>query len=72
MKDYHVNVFYSGEDECYIADIPDLKYCTGFGKTPFEAMQDVETARQAWIETVREMGREIPKPTYRPAFHQIA
>ena len=36
MKDYHINVFYSDEDECYVADIPDLKYCSAFGATPLE------------------------------------
>ncbi len=33
MKDYHINIFYSEEDEGYIADIPDLKYCSAFGDT---------------------------------------
>jgi len=33
MKDYHVNVFYSDEDGGYIADIPDLEYCSAFGET---------------------------------------
>ena len=28
MKDYHINVFYSEEDQCYVADIPDLQYCS--------------------------------------------
>lgn len=31
MKDYHINIFYSEVDECYVADIPDLKYCSAFG-----------------------------------------
>jgi predicted RNase H-like HicB family nuclease len=34
MKDYHINVFYSEEDEDYIADVPDLKTCSAFGETP--------------------------------------
>jgi len=34
MKDYHINVFHSEEDEGYIADIPDLKHCSAFGATP--------------------------------------
>ena len=34
MKDYHINVFYSEEDEGNIADIPDLKPCSAFGETP--------------------------------------
>ena len=34
LKDYHINIFYSEEDEAYIADIPDLKYCSASGDTP--------------------------------------
>jgi hypothetical protein len=34
MKDYHINIFYSEEDEGHIADIPDLKFCSAFGDTP--------------------------------------
>ena len=39
MRDYHINIFYSEEDEAYIADIPDLKYCSAAGDTPQEALQ---------------------------------
>ena len=42
MKDYHINVFYSEDDEGYIADIPDLKFCSAFGSTPEEAVREVE------------------------------
>jgi predicted RNase H-like HicB family nuclease len=53
MKDYHVNVFYSDEDSGYIADIPDLQCCSAFGTTPFEAMQEVEKAKDAWLASAR-------------------
>ncbi|MGE3802107.1 MAG: type II toxin-antitoxin system HicB family antitoxin, partial [Candidatus Kapaibacterium sp.] len=33
-KEYHINIFYSEEDKGWIADIPDLKYCSGYGETP--------------------------------------
>ena len=45
MKDYHVNVFYSDEDGGYIADIPDLEFCSAFGETPADALQEVEKAK---------------------------
>ncbi len=45
MKDYHVNIFYSQEDEGYIADIPDLPMCSAFGATPMEALEQVEAAK---------------------------
>jgi len=71
MKDYHVNVFYSDEDGGYIADIPDLKHCSAFGKTPVEALREVEDAKLVWLETARELRRRIPKPRYRPAIYQL-
>jgi predicted RNase H-like HicB family nuclease len=72
MKDYHINVFYSEEDEAYIADIPDLRMCSAFGSTPEEAVHELEIAKQLWLEVAREEGREIPEPRYRPAIYQIA
>ena len=47
MRDYHINIFYSEEDEAYIADIPDLKYCSAAGDTPQEALQEILKAKQA-------------------------
>jgi hypothetical protein len=37
MNDYHINIFYSLEDEAYIADIPDFEMCSAHGDTPQEA-----------------------------------
>ena len=45
MKDYHINIFYSEEDECCVADIPDLVYCSAFGDTPEEALAEVQIAK---------------------------
>ena len=72
MKDYHINVFYSDEDQGYIADIPDLKHCSAFGLTPEEAVREVLIARTAWLEAAREAGKPIPRPRYRPVIYQIA
>jgi predicted RNase H-like HicB family nuclease len=70
MKDYHINIFYSDEDEGYIADIPDLACCSAFGNTPEEALMEVEKAREAWLATARSTGKPIPLPAYRPAIYQ--
>lgn len=72
MRDYHINVFYSEEDEGYVADIPDLPLCSAFGKTAEEAVREVDAAKAAWIEAARSEGRTIPPPTYRPAIYQAA
>lgn len=72
MKDYHINIFYSEEDEGYIADIPDLKYCSAFGETIEEAVQEILKAKAAWLETAKAEGKPVPTPKYRPAIYQIA
>jgi predicted RNase H-like HicB family nuclease len=70
MKDYHINVFYSEEDEGYIADIPDLKYCSAFGETPEEAVKEVQIAKKIWLETAKIQGKPIPQPNYFPTIYQ--
>jgi predicted RNase H-like HicB family nuclease len=72
MRDYHINLFYSEEDEGYIADIPDLKHCSAFSSTPEEALQEVLKAKEAWLETAYVNGKPIPEPRYRPVIYQIA
>jgi predicted RNase H-like HicB family nuclease len=69
MRDYHVNIFYSEEDEGYIADIPDLKHCSAFGTTPEEALHEVLKAKEAWIEAARANGKPIPEPRFRPLIY---
>jgi len=63
MTDYHINIFYSEEDGGYIADIPDLASCSAFGRTPEEALAEVERAKEAWLQSAREAGKTIPPPT---------
>ncbi len=72
MKDYHVNVFYSDEDDGYIADIPDLVACSAFGETAIGALREVELAKAAWIEAAKAEGKPIPAPRYRPVIYQVA
>jgi len=70
MKDYHINVFYSEDDEGYIADIPDLPHCSAFGTTPEEALREVLQAKEAWLEAARASDKPIPEPRYRPLIYQ--
>jgi predicted RNase H-like HicB family nuclease len=72
MKDYHINIFWSDEDQSYVADIPDLEYCSALGDSPHEALEQVQIAKSAWLATAREEGRPIPEPRYRPAIYQVA
>ena len=71
MKDYHINIFYSEDDDGYIADIPDLEACSAFGETAEEALKQVEIARKAWLEAAHAEGKAIPEPRYRPAIYQM-
>ena len=70
MRDYHINVFFSEADACYIADIPDLRFCSACGATPEEAVREVQIAKAAWLKVAKERGKTIPKPTYRPVIYQ--
>ena len=72
MDKYHINIFYSEDDEGYIADVPDLRFCSAFGITPEEALAEVLTAKKLWIEAAIASGREVPQPKYRPVIYQIA
>jgi predicted RNase H-like HicB family nuclease len=72
MKDYHINIFFSGEDGGYIADIPDLDTCSAFGDTPEKALAEVEIAKVACLKAARRARKPIPRPRYRPAIYQAA
>lgn len=70
MKDYHINIFYDEvRKQGYIADIPDLEMCSAFGRTPGEALTEVEKAKQQWIEAASAAGKAIPEPHYRPEIY---
>jgi len=66
---YHINVFWSDEDSCWIADVPDLRGCSAHGDTPTEAITEAEVAMSLWLETAAERGLPIPQPRYRPAIY---
>lgn len=65
MKDYHVNIYYSEEDQGYVADIPDLQIYSQPSKTAAEALADVEQAKERWLAAALADHRPIPAPTYR-------
>ena len=59
---YLVEVFWSDEDEGYIAVVPDLPGCSVFGDTPEAAVREVQDAVAAWIEACRAAGDTVPEP----------
>lgn len=62
MIKYEVILYWSEEDEAFVAEVPELPGCMADGATYFEALENVEQIAQEWIETARELGREIPVP----------
>ncbi|MCL2087869.1 MAG: type II toxin-antitoxin system HicB family antitoxin [Oscillospiraceae bacterium] len=71
MNIYHINIFYSNDDGGFIADIPDLKFCSAFGETPETALKEVLIAQKLWLDVAKESGREIPQPKYTPNIYQV-
>jgi predicted RNase H-like HicB family nuclease len=62
MIRYEVIIYWSAEDQAFIAEVPELPGCMADGATYQAALANVEIIIQEWIETARELGRPIPKP----------
>ena len=62
MSDYRVHVFWSDEDDAYVADIPELEACSALGGSPEEALAELRRAKEAWLEVARQEGKPIPAP----------
>ena len=63
--EYEIRVFFSPEDDVWVADIPALRHCSAHGRTPHEAVAEVEIAAEAWLEAAASTGRPVPEPTTR-------
>ena len=66
---YHINVFWYPDDQCWIADVPDLRPCSAHGDTPERAVAEVRKAIGVWLETARAGDLPIPEPRYSPAIY---
>lgn len=64
---YHINVFWSDEDESWIAAAPDLAGCSAHDRTPAEAAAEAQEAIALWLETALDENIPISEPRYRPA-----
>ncbi|MDQ3685041.1 MAG: type II toxin-antitoxin system HicB family antitoxin [Acidobacteriota bacterium] len=62
MSRYELIIYWSDEDEAFIAEVPELAGCMADGGTYKEALENVEVVIAEWIETARELGRPIPEP----------
>ncbi len=59
---YEIILYWSPEDQAYIAEVPELPGCAADGKTYKEALTHVEGIIAEWIETAKELKRPIPEP----------
>jgi predicted RNase H-like HicB family nuclease len=65
---YEIILYWSKDDEAFIAEVPELPGCAADGPTYQEALAAVEVVVREWIETARELGRPIPEPRGRLLF----
>jgi predicted RNase H-like HicB family nuclease len=68
MSKYEIIIYWSNDDEAYVAVVPELAGCMADGSTYQEALANAETVIAEWIETATEIGREIPEPRGRLAY----
>lgn len=62
MSKYEIILYWSDEDQAFIAELPELPGCAADGATRQEAIANAEVVMEEWIETARELGRAIPEP----------
>ena len=62
MFKYEIIIYWSNEDETYIAEVPELPGCMADGETYREVLENVTEIINEWIETAKILGREIPEP----------
>jgi predicted RNase H-like HicB family nuclease len=68
MTKYEIILYWSDEDDAFIAEVPELAGCAADGATRQEALANAEIVIAEWIETARELNRPIPEPKGRLSF----
>jgi predicted RNase H-like HicB family nuclease len=68
MPKYEIIMYWSQEDQTFIAEVPELPGCAADGSTYQQALANVEVVIQEWLETAQELGRPIPEPKGRLVF----
>jgi predicted RNase H-like HicB family nuclease len=62
MDKYEIIIYWSDEDQAFVAEVPELPGCMAHGNTHEETLSNAKAAMQLWIETARECGDPIPEP----------
>lgn len=68
MSKYEVIIYWSKDDQAFIAEVPELAGCAADGATYQEALANVEIIIREWVQTAKELGRPIPEPRGRLTF----
>lgn len=68
MYKYEVILYWSNEDNSYIAEVPELAGCMADGGTMAEALENIHTVMEEWIETAQIMGKDVPEPKGKLAY----
>ncbi|PZO45970.1 MAG: hypothetical protein DCF15_21020 [Phormidesmis priestleyi] len=68
MMKYELIIYWSEADNSFIAEVPELPGCAADGETYSDALHNVQTVMQEWLETARELGRPIPQPKGKLAY----
>ena len=68
MTKYEIILYWSNDDDAFIAEVPELPGCVADGATPQEALANAEVVISEYLETARELGRPIPEPKSRLLF----
>jgi len=62
MHKYEIIIYWSNDDQVFIAEVPELPGCTAHGRTPPETLANCQEAIGLWLDTAAEFGRQIPEP----------
>ena len=68
MNRYEIIIYWSEQDDRFIAEVPELPGCMADGKTYQDCLRQAEENMREWIDYAKELGREIPKPKGRLAY----
>jgi len=62
MHKYEIIIYWSEDDQAFIAEVPELPGCAAHGHTADEALSNCQDAISLWLEAAREFGRSVPEP----------
>lgn len=62
MRRYELIIFWSNEDEAFIAEVPELPGCKAHGDSQTKALESAQEAIDLWLDTAKEFGDPIPEP----------